>query len=144
MDIGLLGRKVGMTQIYDPSGNVIPVTVIQAGPCHVLQLKTEDRDGYEAVQLGYLDKPRPPRGRKRMTRRVASRSERGHVVKLDSNRPKARKAAGLPAGAGRRAPAPTGPDGTALRPAAAATSPGLASLLELCAELSGRRRTRSR
>lgn len=96
MDIGLLGRKVGMTQIYDPSGNVIPVTVIQAGPCRVLQLKTEDRDGYEAVQLGYLDKPRPPRGRKRMTRRVASRSERGHVVKLDSKRQRARKAAGIP------------------------------------------------
>ena len=85
MGIGLLGRKVGMTQIYDSSGNVIPVTVIQAGPCHVLQLKTNDRDGYEAVQLGYLDKPR----------RLASRSARGHVAKLDSKRQRARAAAGV-------------------------------------------------
>ena len=85
MAIGLLGQKVGMTQIYDPTGNVIPVTVIQAGPCHVLQLKTIDRDGYEAVQLGYLDKPR----------RLASRSGRGHVAKLDSKRQRARTAAGI-------------------------------------------------
>ncbi|MHC4400328.1 MAG: 50S ribosomal protein L3 [Planctomycetota bacterium] len=85
MAIGLLGRKVGMTQIYDPIGNVIPVTVIQAGPCHILQLKTVDRDGYEAVQMGYLDK----------VRRRASRSERGHVAKLDSKRQRARGAANL-------------------------------------------------
>jgi len=85
MAIGLLGRKVGMTQIYDPTGKVIPVTVIQAGPCHVLQLKTEERDGYEAVQLGYLDKPR----------RLASRSRRGHVAKLDSKRQRRRAAAGV-------------------------------------------------
>lgn len=85
MGIGLLGRKVGMTQVYDPNGNVIPVTVIQAGPCHVLQLKTKDRDGYEAVQVGYLDKPR----------RLASRSARGHVAKLDSKRQRARVAAGV-------------------------------------------------
>jgi large subunit ribosomal protein L3 len=86
MDIGLLGRKVGMTQIYDSGGKVIPVTVIQAGPCHVLQLKTTDRDGYEAVQVGYADKPR----------RLASRSVRGHVAKLDSKRQRARSAAGIP------------------------------------------------
>ena len=64
MAIGLLGRKVGMTQIFDESGNVVPVTVIEAGPCHVLQLRTKERDGYEAVQVGFLDKPR----------RLASRS----------------------------------------------------------------------
>ena len=57
MSIGLLGRKVGMTQIYSDTGEVIPVTVIQAGPCHVLQVKTVERDGYEAIQMGYLDKP---------------------------------------------------------------------------------------
>jgi len=74
-----------MTQLYDPTGKVIPVTVIQAGPCHVLQLKTEQRDGYEAVQLGYLDKPR----------RLAARSARGHVAKLDSKRQKSRAAAGI-------------------------------------------------
>ncbi len=85
MGIGLLGQKVGMTQVYDPSGHVIPVTVIQAGPCHVLQLKTKDRDGYEAVQVGYLDKPR----------RLASRSTRGHVAKLDSKRQRARASAGV-------------------------------------------------
>jgi large subunit ribosomal protein L3 len=84
MTIGLLGRKVGMTQVYNASGDVIPVTVIEVGPCHVLQLRTKDRDGYEAVQLGYLDKPR----------RLASRSERGHVAKLDSKRQKSRAAAG--------------------------------------------------
>jgi large subunit ribosomal protein L3 len=87
MTIGLLGRKVGMTQVYDATGDVIPVTVIQAGPCHVLQLKTKERDGYEAVQLGFLDKPR----------RLASRSQRGHVAKLDSKRQRGRATAGLAA-----------------------------------------------
>ena len=76
MVVGLLGRKVGMTQIFDPTGQVIPATVIQAGPCHVLQLRTQQQDGYEAVQLGYLDKPR----------RLASRAARGQVAKLDSKR----------------------------------------------------------
>ena len=87
MPIGLLGRKVAMTQIYDPAGAVIPVTVIQAGPCHVLQLKSVEGDGYEAVQLGFLDKPR----------RLASRAQRGHVARLDSKRQKGRSAAGLEA-----------------------------------------------
>jgi large subunit ribosomal protein L3 len=45
MAIGLLGRKVGMTQIFDEAGNALPVTVIQAGPCHVLAVRTADRDG---------------------------------------------------------------------------------------------------
>jgi large subunit ribosomal protein L3 len=78
MAIGLLGRKVGMTQIFDEAGTVIPVTVIEAGPCHVLQLRTKDRDGYEAIQLGYRDKPR----------RLATRSQRGQVARLDSKRAK--------------------------------------------------------
>ena len=85
MAIGLLGRKVGLTQIFEPTGEVIPVTVIQAGPCRVLQLRTMEKDGYEAIQLGYLDKPR----------RLASRSERGHVAKLDSKRARRRTSAGL-------------------------------------------------
>jgi large subunit ribosomal protein L3 len=85
MVIGLLGRKVGMTQIFDETGSVVAVTVIQAGPCHVLQLRTADRDGYEAVQVGFLDKPR----------RLASRSERGHVAKLESKRSKKRSKAGV-------------------------------------------------
>lgn len=83
MTIGLLGRKVGMTQIYDPSGKAIPVTVVEAGPCLVLQLRTKETDGYEAVQVGYLDKPR----------RLSVRSERGHVTaKLESKRSKRRAA----------------------------------------------------
>jgi large subunit ribosomal protein L3 len=52
---GLIGRKIGMTQIFEDNGVVIPVTVIQAGPCVVVQRKTEERDGYRAVQLGLVD-----------------------------------------------------------------------------------------
>ena len=51
----LLGKKVGMTQVYDESGKLLPVTVIQAGPCAVMQVKTVETDGYNAVQLGYED-----------------------------------------------------------------------------------------
>ena len=50
---GLIGKKVGMTQIYDAEGKVVPVTVIEAGPCVVVDVKTADRDGYTAVQLGF-------------------------------------------------------------------------------------------
>jgi large subunit ribosomal protein L3 len=88
MTRGILGRKVGMTSVFDEAGNCIPVTVLQAGPCHVLQTRTPDRDGYSAVQLGFGDKPR----------RLASRSERGHVGKLSSRRSKARSAAGIAVG----------------------------------------------
>ena len=49
----LLGRKVGMTQVFGPNGTAIPVTVIEAGPCIVTQIKTAARDGYEAVQIGF-------------------------------------------------------------------------------------------
>jgi large subunit ribosomal protein L3 len=51
--IGLIGKKIGMTQIFDEKGNVIPVTVIQAGPCPVTAVRSLDRDGYAAVQLGF-------------------------------------------------------------------------------------------
>jgi large subunit ribosomal protein L3 len=85
MAIGILGRKVGMTQLYDESGQVVPVTVIQAGPCDVLQIRTVERDGYDAVQLGFVDKPR----------RLATRSTRGQVAKLDSKRSKRRSTAGV-------------------------------------------------
>lgn len=50
---GMIGKKVGMTQIFDEDGRVIPVTVIEAGPCYVTQVRNADRDGYVAVQLGY-------------------------------------------------------------------------------------------
>ena len=53
MKTGLIGKKVGMTQIFDENGTVIPVTVIEAGPCVVAQVKTIENDGYEAVQLGF-------------------------------------------------------------------------------------------
>ena len=85
MPIGLLGRKIGMTQIYDEEGTLLPVTIVEAGPCTVMQLRTTERDGYEAVQLGYDDKPR----------RLASRSERGHVAPLSSKRQKAKADAGI-------------------------------------------------
>ena len=51
MKKGLIGKKVGMTQIFDEAGKVIPVTVIEAGPCVVAQIKTKETDGYDAVQL---------------------------------------------------------------------------------------------
>lgn len=85
MSCGLLGRKVGMTQVFTPQGEAIPVTVIECGPCVVLQIRAVERDGYSAVQLGFSDKPR----------RLASRSERGHVAAIDSKRRKSLAAAGV-------------------------------------------------
>ncbi len=82
---GLLGRKVGMTQVFDADGTVIPVTVIEAGPCSVLLLRSLERDGYEAVQVGFRDRPR----------RLVSRSGRGQVAVLDSKRSKRRREAGV-------------------------------------------------
>ncbi len=55
MKKGIIGKKIGMTQVFDEQGRVIPVTVIQAGPCVVVQKKTEEKDGYNSVQLGYGD-----------------------------------------------------------------------------------------
>ena len=55
MKKGIIGKKIGMTQIFDEVGNVIPVTLIEAGPCTVVQKKTLENDGYEAVQLGFMD-----------------------------------------------------------------------------------------
>ena len=72
---GLLGRKLGMTQIFDDNGEVVPVTVIELGPCVVTQIKTRERDGYEAVQLGYALKKRlnrPEQGHRKASG-VASR-----------------------------------------------------------------------
>jgi large subunit ribosomal protein L3 len=86
MALGLLGRKVGMTQVYDDKGRLAPVTVLSVGPCPVLLVRDQKRDGYDALQLGYLDKPR----------RKATRAERGHVAgDFSSNRRKARQAAGV-------------------------------------------------
>ena len=68
---GIIGKKIGMTQIFDEKGNVIPVTVIEAGPCVVAQKKTVETDGYDAVQLGFMDTPE---------KRV-SKAEAGHFKK---------------------------------------------------------------
>ena len=53
MSFALLGKKIGMSQVYDEENNVVPVTVVEAGPCPVVQIKTADKDGYSAVQIGY-------------------------------------------------------------------------------------------
>ena len=55
MKKGIVGKKLGMTQLFDANGNVVPVTVIEAGPCVISQKKTNENDGYEAVQIGYGD-----------------------------------------------------------------------------------------
>lgn len=54
--LGILGKKIGMTQVFKEDGRCIPVTSIDAGPCYVIQIKDKDKDGYRAVQMGYLDK----------------------------------------------------------------------------------------
>src|SRR5262249_6126203 len=86
MALGLLGLKVGMTQVFDEAGKAAPVTVLQLGPCRVLQIKQKTGpDKYDAVQLGFQDKER----------RKASRAERGHVSgELESKRRRALTAAG--------------------------------------------------
>ena len=53
MAVGLLGNKIGMTQIFDESGNIIPVTILKVGPCVVTQVKTQSTDGYDSIQIGY-------------------------------------------------------------------------------------------
>jgi len=55
MKKGILGKKLGMTQFFTEDGTVVPVTVVEAGPCVVTQIKTQDKDGYNAVQVGYED-----------------------------------------------------------------------------------------
>src|SRR4051794_1384733 len=74
MRVGLLGRKVGMTQIFEANGTAVPVTVLECGPCTVLQVRTAERDGYHALQLGFDDKKR----------KSATQAERGHARKVDA------------------------------------------------------------
>ena len=69
---GILGRKLGMTQVFDDANRVVPVTVIEAGPCRVVQLKTPERDGYSAVQLAYGE----------TKARRLSKPELGHLAEL--------------------------------------------------------------
>lgn len=70
MKKGLIGKKIGMTQIFDEKGKVIPVTVVEAGPCPVVQVKTVENDGYDAFQLGFGDM-KPQRVNKPMTKHFA-------------------------------------------------------------------------
>ena len=71
MKKGIIGRKIGMTQIFDEIGNVIPVTVIEAGPCVVAQKKTAENDGYDAVQLGFME----------VKEKHMTKAEKGHFEK---------------------------------------------------------------
>src|SRR5437899_203812 len=73
MTDGLLGQKLGMTQVFLDSGRAVPVTVIEAGPCRVSQVKTKDRDGYSAVQLAYREQPD----------RKVSKPVKGHFAKAN-------------------------------------------------------------
>ena len=73
MNKGLIGKKVGMTQIFDESGKVIPVTAIEAGPCVVAQVKTEETDGYTAIQLGFGD----------VKENKVNKPEKGHFTKVN-------------------------------------------------------------
>ncbi len=68
---GIIGKKIGMTQIFDEKGNVIPVTVILAGPCSVTQKKTKETDGYDAIQLGFMD----------VAEKKLTKAEAGHFKK---------------------------------------------------------------
>lgn len=74
MCIGILGQKIGMTQIFDENGLAVPVTIIKAGPCSITQVKTMESDGYNAIQIGYLEKPA----------KIAKKSEIGHFDKSGS------------------------------------------------------------
>ena len=71
MSIGLLGNKIGMTQIFDESGNIIPVTILKVGPCVITQVKTEEKDGYNAIQVGY----------KNISSKSLNQPELGHLQK---------------------------------------------------------------
>lgn len=86
---GLLGVKVGMAQVYDDSGVVTPVTIIQAGPCYITQIKTEGSDGYTAVQLGF--------GEAKENR--LTKGEKGHLglLKSDKKHPRRKKSKNIPA-----------------------------------------------
>ena len=78
MEKAIIGRKIGMSQIFDEAGKIIPVTVIEAGPCTVIQKKTEEKDGYVAVQLGYDEVPD----------RKLTKPELGHAKKAGDARPR--------------------------------------------------------
>ncbi|MBE6693611.1 MAG: 50S ribosomal protein L3 [Ruminococcaceae bacterium] len=71
MKKGIIGKKIGMTQIFDENGNVIPVTLVEVGPCVVAQKKTAENDGYDAVQLGFME----------IKEKHVNKAEKGHFAK---------------------------------------------------------------
>ena len=71
MSVGLLGNKIGMTQIFDESGNIIPVTILKVGPCVITQVKTQTKDGYDSIQIGYGD----------VSNKALTQPELGHLQK---------------------------------------------------------------
>jgi large subunit ribosomal protein L3 len=73
MVLGLLGNKIGMTQIFDESGNIVPVTILKAGPCIVTQVKTQSKDGYSSIQVGYGS----------VSSKTLTQPELGHLQKSD-------------------------------------------------------------
>ena len=73
MQKGIIGKKIGMTQIFDEKGNVVPVTVVEAGPCVVVQKKTVENDGYAAVQIGFGD----------ISAKALTKPQKGHFAKAD-------------------------------------------------------------
>lgn len=87
---GILGKKMGMTQVFDAKGELVPVTVIEAGPCYVTQVRTIEKNGYSAVQLGFEEARKAYR---------LSRGERGHLglLKTDARHARRRELAGVPA-----------------------------------------------
>jgi large subunit ribosomal protein L3 len=72
--VGILGKKLGMTQIFDDAGNAVPVTVVQAGPCVITQVKTPDTDGYSAIQVGFEEAPE----------KALNKPKLGHLAKSSS------------------------------------------------------------
>jgi len=71
VSVGLLGNKIGMTQIFDESGNIIPVTILKVGPCTITQIKTKSKDGYDSIQVGYGN----------VSNKALSQPELGHLQK---------------------------------------------------------------
>lgn len=75
MSVGILGTKLGMTQVFDETGKAIPVTVIEAGPCTVTQIKTASTDGYSAIQVGYGE----------VSQKALNKPELGHLAKSSAS-----------------------------------------------------------
>ena len=94
---GILGRKLSMTQIFDEENRVIPVTVVEAGPCVVTQIRTEETDGYSAIQIAYGEiDPRKAKKPQAGYYKKAGQNPRRHVAEIRMDDTSAWDAAGLP------------------------------------------------